>query len=114
METKGEYLNVNADDLASAVATQLPADRLIVLTEAGGVWDAERRLLPKVKAKEIPGLIRRGIVRDGMIPKLLSCRRVLADGVSEVDILPVEIPAGLDSFVAGRSKAGTRIVRDRI
>lgn len=111
---KGDYLNVNADDLAASVATHLSADRLMYLTEAGGVWDAERRLLPQVKAREIPSLIRRGIVRDGMIPKLLSCRRVLADGVSEVDILPAEIPAGLGAFLSGRAAAGTRILRDRV
>ena len=37
-----EYYNINADDLAAALAVALKADRLFYLTESGGVWDAER------------------------------------------------------------------------
>ena len=74
----GEYLNVNADDLAAALTTALRADRLLYVTESGGVWDAERRRLPVIKVNEIPTLIRKGVVRDGMILKLRSCARTLA------------------------------------
>ena len=81
---RGEYLNVNADELAAALAIALKADRLAYLTESGGVWDAERRLLPLVKLSDIRGLIRKGIVRDGMIPKLQACARTLRQAVGEM------------------------------
>jgi acetylglutamate kinase len=48
---RGEFLNINADDFAAALATALRADRLLYLTESGGVWDAEHRLLPVVKVE---------------------------------------------------------------
>jgi acetylglutamate kinase len=106
----GHYFNINADDFAAALAQAMKADRLIYLTESGGVWDAERRLLPLVKVKDINRLIRQGVVRDGMIPKLRSCARTLARDVREIDILPPSVPGALlEAFKTGRH-AGTRIV----
>jgi acetylglutamate kinase len=106
-----EYFNINADDLAAALAMALNADRLLYLTESGGVWDAERRLLSVVKRGEIPGLIRKGIVRDGMIPKLRSCARTLRRRVSEIDILSPATPNGLLRAVSAGEGVGTRIVK---
>jgi acetylglutamate kinase len=108
---KGEYFNVNADDFAAAIAGRLPADRLIYLTESGGVWNAEKQLLRRIERKQIGGLIRRGIVRDGMIPKLRSCERVLAGRVNEIDIMSPEVPGGLLGILSGDAHIGTRIVK---
>jgi acetylglutamate kinase len=108
---RGEFLNINADDLAAALAIALRADRLFYLTESGGVWDAERRLLPLVKLGEIPNLIRKGVVRDGMIPKLLSCSRLLRKQVGEVDILPADGSRTLVRAVENGEHGGTRIVK---
>jgi len=105
-----QYFNVNADDLAAAIATALRADRLIYLTESGGVWDAERKLLPLVKRNEIPSLIRKGVVRDGMIPKLRSCARTLGQGVSEIGILSSSAPEVLLRALSASGPIGTRIV----
>jgi acetylglutamate kinase len=107
----GEYLNINADDLAAALAVALQAHRLLYLTESGGVWDAERRLLPIVKLGEIQNLIQKGIVRDGMIPKLRSCARTLRNGVGEIDIMAPDIPAGLERAIRRSASFGTRIVK---
>jgi acetylglutamate kinase len=107
---RGEYLNVNADDLAAALAAALRADRLLYLTESGGVWDAERARLPVIERGEIAGLIRRGIVRDGMIPKLRSCARTLGCGVAEINIIASTARQGLLRVVEDGARVGTRIV----
>ena len=107
----GEYLNINADDLAAALAMALKADRLLYLTESGGVWDAERRLLPVVQRSEIRNLIKKGVVRDGMIPKLLSCARTLRHQVGEIDIVPAADPNVLIRTVANGIRIGTRVVK---
>jgi len=109
---RGEYLNINADDLAAALATALHADRLLYLTESGGVWDAERQLLPRVTLRDIPRLIQKGIVRDGMIPKLLSCARTLRQHVQEIDILSPAAPRALLRVLGEGEPVGTRIVKD--
>jgi len=106
-----EYFNINADDLAAALAVALKADRLFYLTDSGGVWDAERQQLPVVKRAEIGRLIRKGIVRDGMIPKLRSCARTLRHEVGEIDILSASSPRGLLQALESRKIVGTRIVR---
>ncbi len=108
---RNEYFNVNADDFAAALATALPADRLVYVTESGGVWDAQKRLLSEVRVKEIRGMIRKGVVRDGMIPKLLSCARIMAGEVSEIDMISPAASNGLLRVIHSREHAGTRIVR---
>lgn len=108
---KGEYFNINADDFAAAIAKSVAAERLVYLTESGGVWDAERRRLPCVHAGEIETLIRGGVVRDGMIPKLRSCAEVLSDGVGEIDIISPSVPGSLRNVLANRTHSGTRLVR---
>lgn len=108
---KGEYFNINADDFAAALAQGVEADRLVYLTESGGVWDAERRLLPLVKTGDILRLIRAGVVRDGMIPKLRSCARTLGQNVGEIDILPPAVPGALLRALQSGERVGTRVVK---
>jgi acetylglutamate kinase len=108
---RGEYFNINADALAAALATELKADRLLYLTESGGVWDAQQRLLPVVKLGEMRRLIQKQIVRDGMIPKLRSCARALRHNVGEIDILSPAAKNGLLRAVASSEAVGTRIVK---
>jgi len=111
VNARGEFLNINADDLAAALAVALGADRLLYLTESGGVWDAEKKLLPVVRLGDIRRLINQGVVRDGMIPKLLSCARTLRQNVGEVDILSTTAPNALLSAIKKGKTAGTRIVK---
>lgn len=106
-----EYFNINADDFAAALAKALCAERLIYFTESGGVWDSERRLLPLIRADEIRTMIRSGVVRDGMIPKLLSCTRVLAGRVGEIDMISPARPDGVLEVLSGGPHGGTRIVK---
>jgi len=111
LSSRGEYLNINADDLAAALATALGADRLLYLTESGGVWDANQKVLPLVRLKDIRSLIQKGTVRDGMVPKLRSCARTLQHGVQEIDILSPDTPNSLLRTVIQHESLGTRIVK---
>jgi acetylglutamate kinase len=111
LSAAGEFLNINADDLAAALATALEADRLLYLTESGGVWDADRKVLPLVRLNDIRSLIQKGTVRDGMIPKLRSCARTLKHGVHEIDIISPDEQNSLLRTVIKRESVGTRIVR---
>ena len=69
------------------------------------------RRLPLVKVNEIGVLIRRGVVRDGMIPKLRSCARTLGRDVRESNILPPAVPGGLLAALNAGQLVGTRIVK---
>lgn len=86
-DSKGNAVNINADDAASAIAIALKAERLIFLTNTSGVLDAEKKQIPILKTKAIMELIDTGVISGGMIPKIQSARNAIKSGVGEVDIL---------------------------
>ncbi len=106
------YFNVNADDLAAGLARALHADRLVFLTESGGVWDAGGKVIPYIGVSEIERLISRGVVKDGMIPKLRSCARTLAADVQEIDLISPARPGALLKLITRGRTSGTRIAKD--
>ena len=73
-------LNVNADDVASAVAVALGADELAFLSDVPGVLDDAGEVLPEISAASPPD------VSGGMLPKLEACTAALAGGVRRVRI----------------------------
>ncbi|HAX91054.1 MAG TPA: hypothetical protein DCY07_02450 [Rhodospirillaceae bacterium] len=65
-------LNVNADDVACALATQMGAVRLIFCADVPGVLDKEGRLISELSPFDVDNLIEEGVVTGGMIAKLKS------------------------------------------
>jgi acetylglutamate kinase len=88
----GETLNVNADTFASALAARVKAKRLLLLTDVAGVLDKDKRLIPQLSIDEARTLIRKGTIRDGMIPKVEGCIEVVEAGVEGVVILDGRVP----------------------
>jgi acetylglutamate kinase len=73
-------LNVNADDVAAAVAVAVEADELAFLSDVPGVLDDAGVVLPSISASAPP------TVTGGMLPKLEACATALAGGVRCVRI----------------------------
>ncbi len=75
-------LNVNADLAAGAVAGALGLP-VLLLTDVEGVYldpqDPKTRL-PRLGQAEAEGLIREGVIRGGMIPKVEAALKALAQG----------------------------------
>ena len=80
------YLNVNADQVASALASGLVADRLVYLTDVPGVLDRSGRLIERLSLAQADALVAEGAVSGGMLPKLRACRAALTKGVPYVCI----------------------------
>jgi acetylglutamate kinase len=74
------YLNVNADDVAAAVAVALGADELVFLSDVEGVLDPGGNVLAAISASAPPP------VTGGMVPKLAACAVALAGGVRDVRV----------------------------
>jgi amino-acid N-acetyltransferase len=53
----GEILNVNAEDVASAAAIELKADKLIYLTENQGIKDNRKKIIPALQVSEAESLL---------------------------------------------------------
>ena len=81
------FYNVNADEMASAVALLCRADRLIFLTDVPGVLDADRQVIPRLGQTEIDRLRNQGVISEGMLPKTRACERAIREGLSQVHIV---------------------------
>ena len=86
----GEKLNVNADTAATAVARQLNADKLVILSDVPGVCmekgNAES-LVSSLDGRQAREMIDAGAISDGMIPKVQACLDTLDHGVRKVHII---------------------------
>lgn len=81
----GQWLNINADDVACKVATSLKAEELFLLTDVPGI-KKEKEWLPEVSLDELDELKTEKVVTGGMIPKLESAKNALLHGVGTVHI----------------------------
>ena len=84
----GTWLNINADQMAAAIAGALRADHLIFLTDVEGVLGEDGAVMRKLEMSDARRLIEAGTIRGGMRPKLEACTEALTSGVPEVLILP--------------------------
>lgn len=84
------WLNVNADNAAAAVAAQVGADKLVLLTDTPGILRDRRdesSVLSSLDAAECEHLIRAGVIDSGMIPKVQACLDSLRAGVKKTHII---------------------------
>ena len=80
----GQLLNVNADTLASHLAAQLGARRLVIAGGTAGVLDAAGQTIERLTSRAAARLIRTGTASRGMVAKLEACRAALRKGVGDV------------------------------
>ena len=78
--------NVNADHVAAAIAAAVNAERLFFLTDVHGVLDESGALLPQLDAEATETLLARGIIQQGMVPKVRSALAALERGAIGVTI----------------------------
>ncbi len=82
----GELLNVNADTLASHLASALGAARLVIAGGTAGVLDDEGRTIGRLTTRQAAALIAAGTANKGMVAKLQACQAALRRGVGDVVI----------------------------
>jgi acetylglutamate kinase len=83
---KGQLLNVNADTLASHLAAQLRAERLVIAGGTSGVLGEDSHTIDRLTSRQAAKLIRAGTANKGMVAKLQACRAALLRGVGDVII----------------------------
>ena len=88
----GNSYNINADTVASAVASALGAEKLILLTDVEGVKDESGHVIYEAHKNEIKEMIDEGVISGGMIPKVLGCIDAIDSGVTGVHIIDGRIP----------------------
>jgi acetylglutamate kinase len=106
----GQTLNINADTAAARVAGALKAEKLILLTDTAGVLDSSGKLIPSLDEVTARGLIRRGIIKGGMIPKVECCLTALESGVKKTHIIDGRLPHAILLEIFTQAGVGTEIV----
>ena len=86
-DAKGASYNINADLVASAVASALKATRLLLLTNTPGILDKQEKLLTGITPSQIAALITDGTISGGMLPKVQCSLDAVYAGVGSVQII---------------------------
>ena len=106
----GQAYNINADLVAGAVAGELKAAKLILLTDVAGVKDKEGNLLTTIEKHDLEKLIADGTVAGGMIPKVRCCGDALENGVAKTHILDGRVEHAILLEMFTREGVGTQII----
>lgn len=87
VDEQGLSHNINADEAAGAIASELGSEKLMLLTDVDGVLDAKNQLISQLTVEECRQLILDGTIKGGMIPKLECCIQALAGQVARTHIV---------------------------
>ena len=109
----GEVFNLNAADVAAAIATEIKADKLIFLTD-NKLVDSRRKLIESLVPAEADALLRRRKSLDEQLRRVLAnaacaCRH----GVSRTHILPRKQDGVLLTELFTRDGSGTLITAEQ-
>lgn len=108
-------LNVNADTAAGHIAAALRAEKLVVCSDTHGIRtnpDDQSSYASTLTRAEINGLIKAGIIGEGMLPKVESCLVAIDGGVSKTHIIDGRIPHSLLLEIYTDDGIGTQITPD--
>lgn len=112
----GNVLNVNADTIASRLAQELKAEKLIVLTNVPGVLrnlEDRSSLVSYADVDELEGMISKRAINGGMLPKVQTCIEAVRGGVGRTHIIDGTKPAALLLELFVNEGCGTMIVSKR-
>ena len=115
-EDNGKVLNINADDVACAVASALISDIFMFITDVEGVLQNPADPLSRLSSIDdegIENLLKEGVISKGMTPKIKACLRAVKNGVPVVHILSARQPRALITEIIGETSYGTKLLKKK-
>ncbi len=79
--------NINADVAAGAIAKELKARRLLLMTDVEGVLDKSKNLISEINSSMANEMLENKTIAGGMIPKIKTCLDAVNNGVTGVVIV---------------------------
>ena len=104
-----ESYNINADVVASKLATHLQAEKLLMLTNIPGVLDKAGQLLTELTPNQIDALCANGTISGGMLPKIEGALNAAKSGVKAVHIIDGRVPHAMLLEILTEQAFGTMI-----
>lgn len=105
---------MNADDVASAIASALNANRLILMTEIGGLHDVNGVLIKSASRPEAETLRTSKSFSDIYLQKLDVCLNALKNGVFASHLIKVNEDHGILLELLSKDRSGTLIYNTEI
>ena len=112
-DANNQWLNINADTAAAAVAAHVQAEKLVLLTDTPGILrdrHDESSLLTSLDAAGCQQVIHDGVIESGMIPKVEACLESLRAGVRKTHMIDGRVRHSLLSEIYTDKGVGTEIV----
>ena len=110
----GATLNINADFVASKIASALKAEKLILMTDTEGVKNKTGKLQSGLTKKEVATMIKEKVIKDGMLPKVKCCLDALKAGVHKTHIVDGRVQHALLLEIFTEDGIGTQIVEKKL
>jgi len=114
VDDRAETLNLNADTVAGEVGGEVGAEKLIILTDVPGILrdpSNKKSLIKKATIAQVMELIEDGTVRDGMLPKVLTCISALENGVKSAHIIDGRVKHSILLEIFTKKGIGTMITK---
>lgn len=111
-DAEGKVFNINADTIASEIAVQLQAEKLVLLSDVDGIYlkaNQPETKLSRLTAAEAQELVTSGNASGGMIPKLQNIIDLLSRGVKSAHIINGNLRNTLLAEVFTNEGTGTMI-----
>ena len=83
----GKTYNINADIVAGKIAHILQASKYLILTNTEGILDSNGSLIQSINTDGVKKLVEKGILSQGMLPKVNSALEAVTSGVEHVQII---------------------------
>ena len=114
-DESGVLLNINADTVAAAIAAELDAEKLILVTGATGILEDINdpgSLISYIDRKHLQQLKKDGVLADGMLPKAAAIDNAIKNGVQRVHVISYKLPDSILLEVFTNEGTGTLVVDD--
>ena len=114
-DESGTLLNINADTVAAAIAAELDAEKLILVTSASGILEDindPSSLISYIDRKHLEQLKKKGVLADGMLPKAAAIDAAIANGVQRVHVISHKLADSILLEVFTNEGTGTLVVDD--
>lgn len=106
--------NINADDVATAIAKALNARKLVFLTDVPGLLldiNDPTSLISSLHLDEVDDLIDRGVIAGGMLPKIQGMAGAVRSGIKKAHIIDSALSHSLLLELFTTEGVGTEIVK---
>jgi acetylglutamate kinase len=109
----GQVFNINADTVAGELAAAVHAEKIVFLTDVGGILEEdgfEQGVVSECDLAYLGALQGAGKITGGMLPKVAAVRQALAAGVASAHIVDGRVEHAVLLEVLTDAGCGTKVM----